>query len=57
MIGNPQTKNAKFVTRDWTSWEQPSLQDLYFPKYNDLIAENLGKQTRHIGISKKPSYS
>ena len=57
MIGNSQTKITKFVTRVQISWEQTSLHDLYLPKYNDSLAEILGKQTSHIGISKKPLYS
>ena len=53
MIGNPQKKIAKFVTRVRISWEQTSLLDLYLPKYNESLAEILGQQTRHIGISTK----
>ena len=56
-IGNPRTKITKFVARVRTSWEQPSLQDLNLPKYNESMAEILGQQTRHIGIFKKPSYA
>ena len=57
MIKNPQNKIVKFVTRVPISWEQTSLHDLQIPKYNDSLAESLGKKTRHIGLSKKPSYA
>ena len=57
MIRNPQKKIAKFVTRGRISWEQTSLLDLYLSQYNESLAEILGQQTTHIGLSKNPSYA
>ena len=49
-IENPQKKITTFVARDWTSWEQPSLQEaiicpIWRSKTPKIIKTILGMKT------------